>query len=76
MPPRAISSPAKIKNGTASSAKLPIEPNMVWRTAVGGTLVKATIASVAVESSTMKKGKPRISSAIGKNPISQSMDAA
>ena len=45
-------------------------------TAVGGTLVKATIASVAVDSSTMKNGKPRISSAIGRNPINQSMDAA
>ena len=37
MPPRPISSPAKMKNGTASREKLPTLPNMICSTAVGGT---------------------------------------
>src|SRR5262249_25058002 len=44
--PRPISSPAKRKNGTASSVKESMLPNITWVTTLGGTLVTKTSAAI------------------------------
>ena len=70
-PPRPRRSPAKMKNGTASSAYLSRAPNMTWCAAVVGTPEKKASATMTVASSTRKNGKPATSSATGSRPSTQ-----
>ena len=63
MPPCAMISPARTKNGTASSGKLSRLPNIeVWIASVGTSATVRT-ATIEVTSRMRKIGKPRISSA-------------
>ncbi len=80
MPPLLRISPAKMKNGTASRANLSIEPNIICGTAVSGTFITRTSASVAVASRMMKIGMPANSStngrAMSRNPAAIAMPPA
>src|SRR5438132_4983513 len=75
-PPRPSRSPAKMKNGTASSAYLSRLENITWCAAVAGTPAKNTSAIATVASSTRKNGKPATSSATGTSAITQPMRGA
>ena len=57
MPPRDIRSPAKMKNGTASSGYLLRLLKMIWWIAVSGTGKKTIITTNEVASSSRKIGK-------------------
>src|SRR4051812_1181572 len=73
--PRAINSPAKMKNGTASSTCWSIVPIITCCRAVAGTSEKNRRTRIEVASSTTKKGNPNARSAIGANAITQDIDS-
>ena len=65
MPPCPMTSPAKMKNGTARSANLSMLPNMVWGITVKGTLTKNASSTITVTSRMRKIGTPRARSVKG-----------
>ena len=76
MPPRDIRSPAKMKNGTASSAYLLRLLKIVRWIAVSGTGKKKIIKTKEVTSSSRKIGNPNISSTNGRSDMVQYMAPA
>ena len=76
MPPRDIRSPAKMKNGTASSAYLLRLLKMIWWIAVSGTGKKKIITTNEVANSSRKMGKPSRSRPNGSSAIVKYMIVA
>src|SRR5712692_5559985 len=71
IPPWPMTSPAKMKKGTARSANLSMLPNMVWGTTVKGTFMKKARSTITVTRRIKKIGSPRASSAKGTSAIAQ-----